>query len=68
MECCAMQTESKFSSVYDLAIYRVPTGGVEQLIRKSDCIIEYVYNPRAEFIICGYVNMIFLLKVARSNV
>lgn len=39
-ECYAVQLESKFPSMYVLAMYRVPTGDFEHSLRKLDCIIN----------------------------
>jgi hypothetical protein len=62
IECCAIQLEYKFSNIYVLAIYRALTGDFEQFISKLDCIIHYIYKPRAGFMICGDVNTDFLTK------
>jgi hypothetical protein len=35
IECCAIRLESKFSNIYVLAIYRVPTGDSEQFISQT---------------------------------
>jgi hypothetical protein len=61
-ECCAIQLESKFSNIYILTTYRVLTGDFKQFISKLDCIIHYLYKPRAEFIISGDVNTDFLTE------
>jgi hypothetical protein len=60
IECCAIQLESKFFSLYVSAIYRTPEGDFEQFLHKLDCIINYLYKPKAEFIICADINTDFL--------
>jgi hypothetical protein len=63
IECCTIQLESnKFSNTYVSAIYRASTGDFEQFLNKSDCIINYLYNAKSEFIICGDINMDFLTE------
>jgi hypothetical protein len=62
IECCAVQLQSKFFSMYVVAIYRAPTGDFEQFLNKLDCIINHLYKPKAEFIICGDISTDFLTK------
>jgi len=53
MECCDVQLESKFSSIYILATDRAPTGDFELFLNKLEGILNYLYKPKADFIICG---------------
>jgi len=43
----------KFSNTYVLAIYRAPTGDYELFLNKLESILNYLYIPKAEFVICG---------------
>jgi hypothetical protein len=61
VECCAMQLEYEFFNIYVLVIYRAPTD-FEQFLNKLDCIINYLYKTKDEFIICGDINTYFLTE------
>jgi exonuclease III len=43
-------------------VYRAPSGNVNDFLRRLDAILNYLYNPKSEFIICGYVNINYLNK------
>jgi exonuclease III len=67
IECCVVRLVSKRSNIYVLAIYRVPTGDFDLFLTKLESIIDYLYKPTAEIVICGDINII-LLKVTTNNV
>jgi hypothetical protein len=63
IECCSVQLESEFSSTYVLAIYRAPTGDYELFLNKLERILNYLYKPKAEFIIgSGDININYLTE------
>jgi exonuclease III len=65
IECCVVQLESKFSNMYVLAIYsqyRAPTGDFELFLNKLESITNYLYKPKAEFVICGDININYLTE------
>jgi hypothetical protein len=62
IECCATQLESKFRNIYVLATHKAQTGDFEQRLNKLVCIINYLYKPKAEFIIGADINTDFLTK------
>jgi hypothetical protein len=57
MLCYVVQLESKLSNIYVLAVYRAPTGDFETFLNKLQNILNYLYKPKAEFIICGNINI-----------
>jgi hypothetical protein len=60
IECCTVQLESKFLNVYVFSMYRAPTGDTEKFLRKSGCIMNYLYNSDIVFIVYGDIKMYFL--------
>jgi exonuclease III len=62
IECCVVQLESKFSNIYVLAVYRAPTGDSETFLNKLENILNYLYKLKAEFVICGDINIDYLAE------
>jgi exonuclease III len=61
-ECCVVQLESKFSTIYVLAIYRFRTGDFNLFLKKLENITNYLYKPKAELVICGDININYLTE------
>jgi hypothetical protein len=68
IECCVVQLESEHSNIYVLAIYRAPTGDFELFLNKLERIIDYLYIPTAESVICGDINSNHLSESYQNNV
>jgi hypothetical protein len=62
VECCAVQLDTKLSTLCFLAIYRAPTGDFETFLNKLDSIMNYLYKPKTEFVICGDINIDYLFE------
>jgi exonuclease III len=62
IECCVVQLESKFSNIYVLAVYRAPRGDFETFLNKLENILNYLYKQKAEFVICGDINIDYLAE------
>jgi exonuclease III len=62
IECCVVQLESKYSNIYVLAIYRAPTDDFDLFLKKLESIIDYLYKPTTEFVICGDININYLTE------
>jgi exonuclease III len=62
IECCVVQLESKFSNISVIAVYRAPSGDFELFLNKLKSIINYLYKPKAEFAICGDINIKYLTE------
>jgi hypothetical protein len=58
MEYFARQMVSTFSNKV-LAVYRALARHFEQFICKLEFIVNYIHNPKAEFITCGEINIYF---------
>jgi hypothetical protein len=50
-----------------LAIYRAPTGDFETFLNKLDSIMNYLYKPKTEFVICGTINIDYLSESYRKQ-
>jgi hypothetical protein len=61
-ECCFVQLEFKHSNIYVLAIYSAPTGDFDLFLNKLESVIDYLYKPTAEFVICGDINTKYLTE------
>jgi hypothetical protein len=59
MESCDVQLESKFSIIYVVA----PPGDFELFLNKLESISNYLYKPKAEFVICGDINVNYVIKI-----
>jgi hypothetical protein len=62
IECCVVQLESKYSNIYVLAIYRATTCDFDLFLNKLESILDYLYKPAAEFVICGDINIKYLTE------
>jgi exonuclease III len=62
IECCFVPLESKHSNIYVLAVYRAPTSDFDLFLNKLESIIDYLYKPTAEFVICGNININYLTE------
>jgi exonuclease III len=62
IECCVVQLESKHSNIYILAMYRAPTGDFDLSLNKLESILDYLYKPTAELVICGDININYLTE------
>jgi exonuclease III len=62
IECCVVQLESKHSTTYVLAIYRGTKGDFDLFLNKLESILDYLYKPAAEFVICGDININYLTE------
>lgn len=58
-EYCAAQLQSVFFGMCVLAVCRAPTGDFEKFVNKVDYIINHLYKPKAEFVICGGISTDF---------
>jgi hypothetical protein len=67
LEICAVELETEASKLIDLSIYRAPTGDFNQFLKKLDVTLKYLYKPKTEFIICGDINMDYLLESNRKK-
>jgi exonuclease III len=57
LEICAIQLETKTSTLIILSLYRAPSGDFQQFLKGLDATLKYLYNPETEFLICGDINI-----------
>jgi len=62
IEWCVIQLESKSSVIYVLMVYRVLSGISEYSIDGLDNILNFLFKPRTEFVICDYINTEYLAE------
>ena len=58
---CAIRLLCNSYSIYILSIYRAPTGNFTCFIKILDAILRSLYNLNMQFIICGDINVNYLL-------
>ena len=61
IEFCVVQIDTKTSHIVIICMYRSPVGNFEQFLSILDTALKYLYRPKTEFIICGDVNVNYLL-------
>jgi hypothetical protein len=57
LEICAIKLKLKHLI---LSIYRAPSADFNEFIKRLDATLKYLYNPKSEFFICGYINTDYL--------
>jgi hypothetical protein len=67
IKCCAVQLDTKLSKLCFLAIYRAPTDDFETFLNKLDSIMNYLYKPKTEFVICGDIDIGYLCASYRKQ-
>jgi hypothetical protein len=61
IEFCAVQIDTKTSHIVIICIYRSPVGNFEQFLSILGTALKYLYRPKTGFLICGDVNVNYLL-------
>ena len=67
LEICAIDLETAASKLIILSLYRAPTGDFHRFIKNLDVTLKSLYNPKAEFIICGDINTNYLIESNQKN-
>jgi hypothetical protein len=67
LEICAVELETEASKLIVLSIYRVPTGDFNQFLKKLDDNLKYLHKPKTEFLLCGNINIDYLLESNRKK-
>jgi exonuclease III len=60
LEICAIQLVTKTANLIILSMYRAPSGGINEFLKRLDAILKYLYSPKSEFIVCGDINVNYL--------
>jgi len=61
IEACAIQLDWTFNKLCILAIYRSPWGDFTNFLKQLDLILQKLYNNKYNIIICGDVNVNYLI-------
>jgi hypothetical protein len=62
-----IQLVTNTSHLIILSLYRAPSGKVKEFLRRLNATLKYMYNPKSEFIICGDVNMYYLIESSQKK-
>jgi len=66
-EVCAIMIHLNAKSACIIAIYRAPTGNFDLFISKLDAILRKLYTVTTEYIICGNINIDYLVDSDRVS-
>jgi len=67
LESCAFKLETKSSKLIILNLCRASTGVFNQFIKTLEGALKYLYKPKAEFLICGDINMSYNIESNKKN-
>jgi len=60
IETCAIKIKLLATYIYVISIYRSPTGNFANFIKGINAILNQLYKPNIEIIICGDINVNYL--------
>ena len=66
-EACAIKLNLNSTSICIITTYRAPSGNFNLFINKLDAILNKLYNPSLDFIICGDINIDYLKNTVKKN-
>jgi hypothetical protein len=66
-EDCACRIYSNSKRIYIIAVYRAPSGNLDLFFTKLDNILKYLYTPTFDIIICGDININYLVNSAKKS-
>jgi hypothetical protein len=66
-EVCAIKIYLNTKKVYIITIYRAPSGNFDTFITKLDAILKKLFIVTADFIICGDININYLVDSDRKS-
>ena len=66
-EVCAIKAHFNAKSVCIIAIYRAPSGNFELFLSKLDTILRKLHTATLEYIICGDINIDYLINNDRKT-
>jgi exonuclease III len=67
IEVCAVKLPFPSGNICTLAIYRAPFGNFLHFLNGLDAILKSLYNTNSKFIICGDININYLVDNNRKN-
>jgi exonuclease III len=66
-EVCAIKIHFNTKSECIIAIYRAPSGNFDLFITKLDTILRKLYTATSEYIVCGDINIDYLVDSDRKR-
>ena len=66
-EVCAIKVNLNDTNICIIAIYRAPSGDFELFISKLDTVLRKVYTTTTKCIICGDINIDYLIDSEKKN-
>jgi hypothetical protein len=66
-EVCAVKLHFNTRKICIIAIYRAPSGNFDSFINKLDTILKKLFKATIDFIICGDININFLVDRDRKR-
>jgi exonuclease III len=63
LEICAVKINLPKSKIVIISIYRSPTENYNYFLRKLDSFLNSLYTKKMEFIICGDINIIYIVII-----
>jgi hypothetical protein len=66
-EACACKIYLNSKRICIIALYRAPSGNFDMFVKMLDNILKYLYTPILDFIICGDININYLVHSARKS-
>jgi exonuclease III len=67
LEVCAIKIHVNAKSACVIAIYTVSSGNFDVFITKLDIILRKLYSCTTEYIICGDINIVYLVDSNRKS-
>jgi hypothetical protein len=67
LEVCAIELQTKSSSLRILALYRALSANFNQFIKRIDATLKYLHNSKSEFLISGDINVDYLNDNNQKN-
>jgi exonuclease III len=62
IEICAVKLKTNTLTMYIITIYRAPSGNFTYFLQKLDNALKTIYTPSSHFIICGDLNVNYLVE------
>ena len=66
IEACANQSDSTFNKLCIVNIYTSPSGNFTDFLNRFDLILQKRYNNKYNIVICGDVNVNYLINNMRG--
>jgi hypothetical protein len=67
IEVCVLRLKSTFFNACMMAVYRAPTGNFNSFLNRLDNIIKTLHKDDLKLIICGDINIDFLVDSDRKR-